>query len=70
LIDDKGDQCIDKTEFKTHWDDLNLGDDDAADRLFLHADTDRDGCIQRDPDYSRLFYYFDRDGKISLVNEF
>ncbi|XP_060597169.1 uncharacterized protein LOC132751075 [Ruditapes philippinarum] len=61
-FDINDDQCIDETEFIAHWTNLKLGDLDAAIRLFHHADTDRDGCIEKDPDYSRLFYYFDRDG--------
>jgi hypothetical protein len=62
------DQCIDETEFIAHWTNLKLGDLDAAIRLFHHADTDRDGCIEKDPDYSRLFYYFDRDGMIFVLS--
>ncbi|XP_045199761.1 uncharacterized protein LOC123554010 [Mercenaria mercenaria] len=66
-FDMNGNQCIDQTEFIAHWNNLKLGELNEAITLFHHADTDRDGCIERDPDYSRLFYYFDRDadGKIS-----
>lgn len=47
-FDMNGDQCIDLAEFVSHWKSLHLGDLDAAVTLFHHADTDRDGCIEKD----------------------
>lgn len=66
-FDINGDGAVDETEFIAHWTLLNLGDLQHAVTLFHRADTNKDGRISRDPDYSRLFYYFDRDydGKIS-----
>ncbi|KAL4218583.1 hypothetical protein ACF0H5_021173 [Mactra antiquata] len=68
-FDMNGDQCIDMTEFIAHWTGLNLGELDKAVRLFHHADTDTTGCIQQIPDFSRLFYYFDRDGDKRISEE-
>jgi len=58
---------VDETEFVAHWTTLDLGDLNSAITLFHRADTDRNGSISKVPDFSRLFYYFDRDsdGKIS-----
>ncbi|XP_060594017.1 insoluble matrix shell protein 5-like isoform X1 [Ruditapes philippinarum] len=66
-FDINGDGIVDETEFIAHWSILHLGDLDHAITLFHRADTNKDGRISREPDYTRLFYYFDRDmdGKIS-----
>ncbi|XP_052224122.1 uncharacterized protein LOC127839775 [Dreissena polymorpha] len=53
---------IDETEFIAHWTLLKLGDLEHAVTLFHRADTDRNGEISKNPDFARLFYYFDRDG--------
>ena len=56
-----GNGLVDETEFIARWTLLSLGDLEHAVTLFHRADTDNDGSISQDPDYKRLFYYFDRD---------
>ncbi|WAR31273.1 hypothetical protein MAR_033815 [Mya arenaria] len=53
-FDMNGDGEIDETEFIAHWTLLHLGDLEHAVTLFHRADTDKDGAISRDPDYTRL----------------
>ncbi|XP_052787747.1 uncharacterized protein LOC128222712 [Mya arenaria] len=60
-FDLNGDGEIDETEFIAHWTLLHLGDLEHAVTLFHRMDTDKDGAISRNPDFVRLFYYFDRD---------
>ncbi|KAH3797949.1 uncharacterized protein LOC127838141 [Dreissena polymorpha] len=61
-FDMNADGNIDETEFIAHWTLLKLGDLEHAVTLFHRADTDRNGEISKNPDFARLFYYFDRDG--------
>ena len=60
-----GNGAIDETEFVAHWTSLNLGDLEHAITLFHRADTDKNGQISKNPDFARLFYYFDRNSELA-----
>ena len=52
-----------------HWTSLNLGDLEHAITLFHRVDTNRDGQISQEPDFARVFYYFDRNSRYLKISQ-
>lgn len=54
-----GDNLMERTEFIQEWLRLGFGTALSASALFDHADTNSDGILSSNPDFGRIYTFFD-----------